>query len=115
LPRWLRTIPSSRAALDAFDPIKVVTACGGLLTVPQFQSSCLRLEALAHLALFACNDNKKLQPKHLKLWFADLGKKDNAACSKIQPKRCQFSTPINSASDRNHFARFARSITSRID
>jgi hypothetical protein len=61
------------AALGAFDPIKVVMASGGLLTVPQLQSNCLRLEALAHLALFTCNGNKKPQPKHLKQWFADLG------------------------------------------
>src|SRR5580704_10593607 len=61
------------AALDTFDPIKVLTACGGLLTVPQLQSNCLRLEALAHLAFFTCNGNKKSQPKHLKQWFADLG------------------------------------------
>jgi len=62
------------ADLDAFEPIKVVTACGALLTVPQLQSNCLRLEALAHLALYACNGSKKPQPKHFRQWFVDLGR-----------------------------------------
>jgi hypothetical protein len=59
--------------LRAFDPLKVATAYSALLTVPDLQSNCLRLEALVQLGLAVGVGARKPQPKHLIRWFADLG------------------------------------------
>ncbi len=59
--------------LGAFDAFKVATSCGALLTVPQLHSNSLRIEALAHLAVYACRGSKKPQPKQFAQWYAALG------------------------------------------
>src|SRR5262249_25609401 len=66
--------PGLAGQLRAFDPLKVATAYGALLTVPELQSNCLRLEALAQLGLAVGAGGRKPQPKHLIRWFAELGK-----------------------------------------
>jgi hypothetical protein len=59
--------------LRTFDPLKVATAFAALLTLPELQSNCLRLEALVQLGLAIGAGARKPQPKHLIRWFADLG------------------------------------------
>ena len=66
--------PGLLEQLRAFDPLKVATAYAALLTVPDLQSNCLRLEALVQLGLAVGAGARKPQPKHLIRWFADLGK-----------------------------------------
>ena len=50
----LRALAAEHAAafekLAEFDPVKLAATFGGLLTVPELQSSSIRLEALTHLA-----------------------------------------------------------------
>ena len=64
--------PGLLEQLRAFDPLKVATAYAALLTVPDLQSNCLRLEALVQLGLAVAVGARKPQPKHLIRWFADL-------------------------------------------
>jgi len=59
--------------LEAFDPLKLATAFAALLTAPELQSNCLRLEALVQLGLAVGSGGRKPQPKHFVRWFADLG------------------------------------------
>jgi hypothetical protein len=39
------------AGLAEFDPLRLAATFSGLLTVPELQSNCVRLEALVHLTL----------------------------------------------------------------
>ncbi|MCL4207949.1 MAG: hypothetical protein KJ000_36140 [Pirellulaceae bacterium] len=45
----------------------------GLLTVPALQSNCVRLEALAHLALYAGAGGRRPTPTSIGAWFDALG------------------------------------------
>jgi hypothetical protein len=65
--------PELLEQLRTFDPLKVATAFAALLTFPDLQSNCLRLEALVQLGLATGAGARKPQPKHLIRWFADLG------------------------------------------
>lgn len=65
--------PALGGQLRGFNPLKLATAYGALLTVPELQSNCLRLEALVQLGLALGAGARKPQPKHLIRWFADLG------------------------------------------
>jgi hypothetical protein len=60
--------------LGSFDPVKVAATFAGLLTVPELQSNCVRLEALVHLGLALGNGARKPGAKHIAQWFATLGK-----------------------------------------
>ena len=40
--------------LRSCDPIKTAATFAGLLTRPEIQANCVRLEALVHLALIHC-------------------------------------------------------------
>ena len=60
--------------LGSFDPLKAATTFGGLLTVADLQSNCIRLEVLAHLAL-ACGKGQRKPPgKFVARAFAALGR-----------------------------------------
>ena len=59
--------------LGMFDPLKVATAFAALLTLPDLQSNCLRLEALVQLGLAIGGGGRKPTPKTLIRWFAELG------------------------------------------
>lgn len=60
--------------LQAFDPLKAAATFGGLLTVPELQSNCLRLEVLAHLALVSGKGHKTPDAKFVNRAFSSLGK-----------------------------------------
>jgi hypothetical protein len=66
--------PALMRELREFDPLKLATAFAALLTVPDFQSNCLRLEALIQLGFAVGSGRRKPLAKHLMRWFADLGK-----------------------------------------
>jgi hypothetical protein len=60
--------------LEAFDPIKTASTFAGLLTVPELQSNCLRLEAIVHLSLAYCRGERKPTAKFASRLFAEFGK-----------------------------------------
>jgi hypothetical protein len=78
--------------LDAFDPLKTAATFGGLLACPELQSNCLRLEALAHLAL-ACGKGTRKPPQRLiSQAFATRG---NGRCGRLEdPAEDMFVTSI---------------------
>ena len=59
--------------LRAFDAVETAAAFGGLLTVPELQSNCIRLETLVHLALLCSRGQKKPQSKEISSWFSEVG------------------------------------------
>src|SRR4030066_2341661 len=66
--------PALFKQLQAFDPLKVAATFGGLLTVPELQSNCLRLEVLAHLALVSGKGHKTPDAKFISSAFSSAGK-----------------------------------------
>jgi hypothetical protein len=62
------------APFRSFDAVEVASTFGGLLTVPELQSNCVRLETLAHLALGVCCGQKRPQPTDISRWFSEFGK-----------------------------------------
>ncbi|WP_200864926.1 hypothetical protein [Pseudomonas viridiflava] len=60
--------------LARFDPASAVPMISGLLTIPEYQSNCIRLELLVALALIHCNGRKTPSITDLQRWFAELGK-----------------------------------------
>lgn len=61
------------AAFEALDPIRLTASFGGLLTTPQLQSNCIRLEVLAHLAVAYSGGRKKPNSNDISRWFSRLG------------------------------------------
>jgi hypothetical protein len=61
------------ASFTSFDPVETAATFGGLLTVPELQSNCVRLETLAHLALAFCCGRTKPQSRDVSRWFAEFG------------------------------------------
>lgn len=95
-PLHLSTIATAYSALfkqlQAFDPLKVAATFGGLLTVPDVQSNCIRLEILAHLSLASGNGRKTPDAKFISHAFSSLGK---APCGLYEdPAEDMFVTSI---------------------
>lgn len=65
--------PLLSEALRPFDPIYTASLVAGLLTVPDLQSNCCRLEALVHLAIAAGSGRKKPSSSAVATWFDELG------------------------------------------
>jgi hypothetical protein len=61
------------AAFKPLDPIKLAATFGGLLTAPELQSNCIRLEALVHLAVAFGRGHKKPNSGDISRWFSQLG------------------------------------------
>lgn len=59
--------------LQEFDPLKAAATFGGLLTIPQLQSNCLRLEVLAHLALTTGKGHKTPDARFINYAFSKAG------------------------------------------
>lgn len=59
--------------LRPFDPNYTASLAAGLLTVPDLQSNCCRLEALIHLAIAAGSGRKKPSSSAVATWFDELG------------------------------------------
>ena len=54
-----KTNPELVQRLGDFDPFKLAAVFGALLTVPELQANCVRLEVLVHLALLMGGGKKK--------------------------------------------------------
>jgi hypothetical protein len=62
------------SALGSFDPLRLAATFAGLLTVPEVQSNCIRLEVLVHLSLAFGGGNRKPNDKIVSRLFSDFGK-----------------------------------------
>jgi hypothetical protein len=75
-PSLAELISSNRrllGSLKSFELSRLIASAAGLMTVPEWQSSTLRLEVLQHLIVFAAAGTKKHKKSHLKDWLNDLG------------------------------------------
>jgi len=59
--------------LSRFDRTETVSLVGGLLTVPRYQSHCLRFELLVTLAAIHCHGRRRPQVKDACRWFRRIG------------------------------------------
>ena len=59
--------------LSTFSPIETVPLLSGLLTLPEYQRHCIRLELLSALALVHCRGRKRPRIKDANRWFCSLG------------------------------------------
>ena len=60
--------------LTRFDPTVAVPLLASLLTLPKYQSHCIRLEILVALAVAHCRGQKKANINELIRWFSEIGK-----------------------------------------
>ena len=60
--------------LSTYDPTVAVPLLAGLLTLPDYQSHCLRLEILVALAVAYCHGRKKANVNEAQRWFSQIGK-----------------------------------------
>ena len=59
--------------LATYDPAVAVPLLAGLLTLPDYQSNCIRLEILIALAVTHCCGQKKANIHHAERWFRQIG------------------------------------------
>lgn len=59
--------------IAAYDPLRLASCFGGLLTDPSLQANCLRLEILTHLSLALGKGTKKPTPQLVSSLFEALG------------------------------------------
>jgi len=60
--------------LSRYDPAVAVPLLASLLTLPEYQSSCIRLEILVALAVLHCRGRKKASVNEAVRWFFQIGK-----------------------------------------
>src|SRR5665213_112584 len=61
------------SGLSGYDPLKLAAMFSGLLTVPELQSTCIRLEVLVHLSLALGGGTRKPNDKVVAQLFNALG------------------------------------------
>ncbi|MBN2466899.1 MAG: hypothetical protein JXD19_02010 [Deltaproteobacteria bacterium] len=60
--------------LSRYDPSVAIPLLASLLTLPKYQSNCIRLEILVALAVAHCCGQKKANISHVIEWFSQIGK-----------------------------------------
>ncbi|MBE0533618.1 MAG: hypothetical protein IH626_22570 [Rhodospirillales bacterium] len=60
--------------LATYDPGNAIPLLASLLTLPDYQSHCIRLEILVALAVLYCKGRKKPNTAHAMRWFFQIGK-----------------------------------------
>lgn len=60
--------------LSQYDPTIAIPLLASLLTIPELQSHCIRLEILIALAVVHCNGQKKADIDNAVYWFDEIGK-----------------------------------------
>ena len=60
--------------LKRFEPIATAAAFGSLLTIPQLQSNCFRIEVLVHLAIAYCQGTSAPTQEVILRAFEQLGR-----------------------------------------
>lgn len=61
-------------SLSRYDPTFAVPLLASLLTLPNYQSNCIRLEILVALAVLYCRGQKKASINDAVRWFSQIGK-----------------------------------------
>ena len=87
--------PDLAAEMKGFDPLKIATTFAGLLTEPELQSNCFRLEILVHLALVFGKGQRTPNRKQITRWFSIL---DDGPCGRLEdPAEDVFVTLISTS------------------
>jgi len=60
--------------LSKYDPTSAIPLLASLLTLPELQSHCIRLEILVTLAVVYCRGRKKAHISQIVRWFSQIGK-----------------------------------------
>ncbi len=60
--------------LSQYDPQKTIPLLSSLLTLPEYQTNCIRLEVLVALAVAYCDGKKKPEIRDAGRWFRKIGK-----------------------------------------
>lgn len=88
----LNAHPTLVASMSSYDPYYTAATFGGLLTVPELQCNCLRLEALSRLAIAFATGNKTPPKRIVTSWFANLS---SGPCGRYEdPAEDLFTTLI---------------------
>ncbi|WP_199544170.1 hypothetical protein [Paraburkholderia kururiensis] len=58
-----------RQVLKKYSKKQALAAVSGLMTLPQFQANCYRLEVLAHLVVASCEGQNTVLPKNVLNWL----------------------------------------------
>jgi hypothetical protein len=74
IARVIRGHSEVLAGLAEFDPLRLAATFAGLLTVPELQSNCIRLESLVHISLAFGHGRRKPVDKVIARLFSELGK-----------------------------------------
>jgi hypothetical protein len=78
--------------LRGYDPVRLAATIGGLLTVPELQSNCIRLEALVHLSLAMARGMRPSEVGFVSELFAAL---DDGVCGRCEdPAEDVFVTSV---------------------
>ena len=59
--------------LASYDPTVAVPLLASLLTLPEYQSNCIRLEILVVFAVIYCGGRKKAKMTQVARWFSQIG------------------------------------------
>jgi len=62
------------ADLSRFDRFPTIALLSALLTIPEYQSNCIRLELLVVLAVIYCGGNKTPNLNDVSRWYSQIGK-----------------------------------------
>ena len=83
-------------SLIRFSPTQLIACVGGLLTMPEWQASTLRLEVLQHLIVASSQGRKKAAARDLKTWLSELG--DGLAGRLEDPSEDVFAARVHTSS-----------------
>jgi hypothetical protein len=87
--------PDVIADLRNLEPLKTAATFAGLLTIPDLQASCLRIEVLVHLALAYCGGRRAPTQSFVRRSFERLGK---GTCGRMEdPAEDVFLTLVNTS------------------
>jgi hypothetical protein len=87
--------PNIVAALRPLRAPEVLSAVAGLLTIPDLQANCFRLELLAHLAAVFCRGRVSPTPNEIKFLFDAL---DEGMCGRVEdPAESVFVGLVNTS------------------
>src|SRR5208283_176314 len=73
--------PKLISELKTMDPARTAATFAGLLTFPELQANCFRIEVLVHLAIACCDGRSGPTTSFLRRSFEQLG---NGFCGKIE-------------------------------
>ena len=69
-----RDLAKHRREIKTREPFETAALIGGLLTLPDLHSACLRLEALAHVVVAVASGPRVPKIRQIAPWFHALGR-----------------------------------------